>query len=520
MTLNVAREITPAVSHGVPARAASAQVGVALSAPPHPDGRELRALQGRAEWIELRADLIGDLNPAWIRRYFSGRILYSLRSAAGGGVYSGPADRRRDRLVAAARHYDLVDLEARHDLDPDLLRVIPEDRRRISWHSQPQDLAGLRRTFADISGVGAALYLLAPRASRLLEALPPLLLLKELDRPDVTAYATGPAGTWSRILAPWFGAPIVYGRTTESANGIPTVEQLFWDYGFPALPPLRRLYGIVGGPALSGSLSPRLHNAAFRALGMPALYLPFRTDSLPEFWDWMSQGGLSGLDLDFGGVTVAAPHKEDALRSVSPVSELAERSGSASVLHRAAGRWVGDTTNAAGVVETLRRARVALAGRVTAVVGCGGAGRAAAAGLSSAGAHVTLVDSDADLAARSGALLDLPHVPSGQFQPEGFSLLVNATPLAGEAPFPVDRVDPGATVLDLVYRPEPTALVTALRAAGVNVIDGWNVVLVEVEHQFHLLTGRQLPVGQTRALLWAARAAQKRTTPFIGEVTT
>ncbi|HEY9422587.1 MAG TPA: type I 3-dehydroquinate dehydratase, partial [Thermoanaerobaculia bacterium] len=85
-------------------------------------------------WLEIRADLVGDLDAARLARLFPGKLLYTLRSRAEGGAFEGSPERRRKRLMEAAGRYDLVDLEVARDLTPEVLKAIPAEKRVISWH--------------------------------------------------------------------------------------------------------------------------------------------------------------------------------------------------------------------------------------------------------------------------------------------------------------------------------------------------------------------------------------------------
>ncbi|WP_256102323.1 hypothetical protein [Streptomyces sp. Ncost-T10-10d] len=97
----------------------------------------LRGLAGVADALEVRADLVGDPDPHRLRRHFTGPVTYSLRSPRHGGRSAAGPVERRTRLLRAAGHYDMVDLEAVDDLVPELLAGIPARQRRVSWH-QPE----------------------------------------------------------------------------------------------------------------------------------------------------------------------------------------------------------------------------------------------------------------------------------------------------------------------------------------------------------------------------------------------
>ncbi|HEV2853843.1 MAG TPA: type I 3-dehydroquinate dehydratase [Thermoanaerobaculia bacterium] len=469
---------------------------VTLTAPPN---GELSSLPAAVRALEVRADLLGDVDPDGLRQRFAGELIYSLRSRAEGGAFEGSPEERRRRLAGAARRFDMVELGA-DDLEPEVLAAVPPGRRLVSWHGPSPGLEGLRERWARLSSVEARLYRLAPEASRPEEALAPLRFLSGLGkRRDVLAFATGPAGTWTRVLAPRLGAPVACGGLTGNGSGDPTVAQLVADYGLPALAPIRELFGIVGRTA-GRSLSPRLHNAAYRALGVEALYLPFPVEGFAGFWQEVVTG-LDGLGWPLRGLTVTSPHKEAALALAGEASPLARQSGGANTLLRHDGCWRADTADADGVVKALERRRVPLAGMKAAVVGCGGAGRAAAAGLQRAGADVTLVNRGAERGAYAARLLGLPFIPLSELRARDFPLVVHATPLTAESPFPVEDLREGGVVVELVYGPAPTPLMTAARARGSVAIDGREVLLVEARRQFRMMTGRSMPAGPARALI-------------------
>jgi shikimate 5-dehydrogenase len=138
-------------------------------------------------------------------------------------------------------------------------------------------------------------------------------------------------------------------------------------------------------------------------------------------------------------------------------------------------------------------------------VGTGGAGRAAAEGLTAAGARVTLVNRSAERGERAASLLDLPFVNLDRFDPAGFDVLVNATSLGrGEEdalPFPLDGLRPGTAVVDLVYRETPTPLVRTARELGLAAVDGREVLLGQARGQLRLMTGREMPLDTARRIL-------------------
>ena len=447
--------------------------------------------------IEVRADLTGDLNPHQLRRHGCGQLTYSLRSRRYGGHSAEAPVTRRTRLLAAARGYDLVDLEADHDLVPEVLAGIPAQQRRICWYGDETDLTGLRTRFERMARVPAALYLLAPRAGSFPAALVPLRLLASLGRNDVTAFGTGPVAAFSRVLAPWLGAPVVYGNPAG-----PTTDQLLTDYPFPELPSLASIGGIVGR-SLHTSLFLRLINAAFQELSIPSLFLPFVVPGADEFhdrfWPAVRSGYLDELGLPLHALTVAAPYKPAAFAAATLADPQARAAQAANLLLRQparqpGGRWRAATTDGSAVLAALLDAGP-VAGLPAAVVGCGDAGRAAASALSDAGARVTLVNRSTSRGRFAASRLGLPFVPLSAFDPGRYGVLVHATPLDNRLPFPLDNVPAGAIVADFVCAAATTALVAAARSRGLTTIDGQQVLAQEVKQQFRLMTGRRVPAS-------------------------
>jgi 3-dehydroquinate dehydratase/shikimate dehydrogenase len=493
-----------------------------LMAPPTVDGEELSSLPGTVNWLEVRADLVSDINPDWLRSHFKGKLLYALRSRIEGGNFEGSIEQRRQRFLEIGKYYDLVELEGDRDLLPEILDAIPPAKRLISWHGPATDCSTLKQRLEEFSATAARAYKLVPMGRQPGDELAALSLLKLANRRDLIAYTTGKASFWSRLLSPYFGMPMIYGTLEKQSDlqGEPTIKQLIEEYNLPKLMPVKEIYGIVGDP-VQHSLSPKLHNAAYRALGYPALFMPFHAESFTRFWhDVVEKSTLESLGISMKGFTVASPHKETALSEVAAIpSSMVQRAGSTNIFVRSNGTWKADTTDPAGVVEAMSRRGIRLAGKKVAVVGCGGSGRAIAAALDQAGVSVTLVNRGFERGLHATELLGLPFVPLSKFSANGYSLIVNATPVGrenGDLPFELKNLSQDAVIVDLVYGSHTTPLIAKALAMGRTAIDGREVLYLQVRRQFHLMTGQQMPAALALQLLDMKPSVSAEFLPNVG----
>ena len=468
-----------------------------LMAPPSPSGLELEKLPDSVDWLEVRADLVGDINAEWLRSHFKGRLIYTLRSRGENSESSEPISDRHRRLRNAALHYDRVELEADKDFSAELLNKIKAQQRLISWYGRARDLSELKERFAQLCLVPAAQYKLVTRCERFSDEFTPLSFLKCLSRSDTIAYSDGPLGFWSRVVALHLGAPAIYGALAQGVTipGVPTINKLIDDYGLPELRPIKEIFAIIGSPVFH-SLSPRLHNAAYREANYPGLFVPLQVESFAEFWKSVVQSrAFDSLGLTLNGMTVASPHKEAALGIANKASPMARQAESANILVRNNGWWRADTTDPEVIYMASRERNVQMNRKRAAVIGCGGAGRAIAAALAQSGAGVTLVNRGAERGNHASELLSLPYLPLPNFDAKGYDIVVNATPVGrdtDEVPFKVERLSDDAVVIDLVYGMRPTPLVDSTLAREQIVIDGRDVLLTQVLRQFEMMTGEEM----------------------------
>lgn len=255
-----------------------------------------------------------------------------------------------------------------------------------------------------------------------------------------------------------------------------------------------QVFGLCGNP-VSHSLSPPMHEAAYRELGMDARYVTFEPS--PEDLETAIDGACA---LGIRGINITVPFKQDVLTFCEPDAR-AERIGAVNTIDFGG---VGETptghnTDAVGLTRALSHHDVALSGRAV-VVGAGGAGRAAAFALADEGMTVAIanrtVESAHGLAAgidgASGHGLDaLDRLVTDA------DVLVNATSVgmdSDESPVPAETLHADLAVLDAVYAPVETRLLREARAAGATTIDGAWMLLYQGIAAFERWTGREAPI--------------------------
>jgi shikimate dehydrogenase len=250
------------------------------------------------------------------------------------------------------------------------------------------------------------------------------------------------------------------------------------------------VYGVLGSD-VAGSPSPAVHNAAFAARSLDAVYVPLQAASLDDFLAALPTLGLSGF-------SVTRPFKVEILPRLHEVEELAAVSGSVNTVVVQGAFLRGSSTDGTGVLVPLRK-RLDVKGRRVVVIGTGGAARAAALALKRRGANVAVLGRDPAKAATVAAAVGVSHGPIAALPGVAFDVLVNATPVGSarapdETPVPSSMLRPGALVFDMVYDPQETRLMREARTLGCTVIGGLEMLVAQAVPQFETWTGHEAPV--------------------------
>ena len=261
-----------------------------------------------------------------------------------------------------------------------------------------------------------------------------------------------------------------------------------------------RVAGVIGDP-VRHSLSPRLHNAAYRALGLDWVFVAFE---VPE---GRAAGALAGARaFGFVGLSVTMPHKASVAEMCDDLSPRSAALVSVNTVTLGPdGYATGDSTDGAGFLRSLGDADVDVAGRSVVILGAGGAARAVAWALADAGATVAVAARRASAATTAAALARGAAIAWDDRADAvaGADIVVNATSvgMAGDAslPIPAEAMTSSQVIFDLVYEPRETPLLAAARARGAQVVDGLGMLVHQAALQVERWSGQVAPVAEMRA---------------------
>lgn len=279
----------------------------------------------------------------------------------------------------------------------------------------------------------------------------------------------------------------------------------------------RRRAAVLGHP-VSHSLSPVLHRAAYRALGLDDWSYDAADVDAGELADH-----VAGLDATWAGLSLTMPLKGPAFDVASWVSPLARATGAINTLVRRDDGWHGDNTDVHGLVVALREAGIEHLTELL-VVGSGATARSAveAAGRLGASRVTFMVRGSArpETVAQAGrAGLEVAQTPLGRWPPV-VDVVVATVPPASTSTWAGTLTTGGRALLDVVYGGGPTPLMLAASRAGYAVVPGTEMLLHQAAEQVRSMTGHAPPVAAMRAALTTVLAESSSDgppTPPVGE---
>ncbi|MDE2505909.1 MAG: shikimate dehydrogenase [Planctomycetota bacterium] len=475
------------------------------------------AAEAGVELVELRIDCLRrepDLKRIMAEKYTP--IVFTVRRGVDGGMWRGQEDKRqrllREAIVAGV---DYVDLEV--DI-ADKIRRFGKTKRIVSYHNvnkTPEDI----KDYADqCDEKDADVVKIATLAQTLSDASRVAHLAVGSPVPMI-AIAMGDVGTFTRVLGAKYGAPFTYAGFNPDrmfAPGMLQYRDLKRDYQYDLIDKDTEVYAVIGDP-IEQSLSPTVHNAAFRSLGLNKVLIPIL---VPD-------GGLGRAlkDLEWIGIkamSVTIPHKEKIIEFLTAKDGAVERTGSCNTVVFQPGKAIGYNTDYRAAMDVLEDA---LGGRTgddessplldkqVLILGAGGVARSLAFGLSRRGAGVTVTNRNDERASHLAEEVGCRAINWGQRASTLSDVLINATPVGmhpnvDDTPMPPAGFRAGQIVFDSVYHPENTMFLKLASERGCTTVSGVQMFIHQAAHQFKLYTGRDAPLDVMR------EALKRRLTPI------
>lgn len=465
-----------------------------------------------ADLVELRIDCLRrepDLKRILKERYTP--IVFTIRRSADGGMWRGNEEKRQQLLrEAIVLGVDYVDLE--NDIAGDVRRF-GKTKRLVSYHNlkkTPEDLPEIVRKCnecdPDVVKVAVAARTMAD-ASRVLR------LADGAKHPTITI-AMGEVGQFTRFLNAKYGAPFTYaGYNLERvfAPGMPYLNQLKKDYFYDQIDAQTEVYGVLGDP-IGHSLSPAIHNAAFRHLGLNKVLVPFK----------VPKGGLESFFQDLAwvgirGCSVTIPHKEDLVHLLRHKENSVDRVGACNTVAIAEdGTKTGYNTDYRAAMDSLEEVMgrsedpdgpSPLMNKQALILGAGGVARAIAFGLQRRGAAVTIMNRHDERALKLAEDIGGKSANWAQRATVIADVIVNCTPVGmhpnvDETPMPPSAFQRTETVVfDTIYHPENTMMLKLARQRGCRTLTGVDMFLRQAALQFKIYTGQEAPIEVMRAAL-------------------
>ncbi|CAN5350127.1 shikimate dehydrogenase [soil metagenome] len=486
---------------------------------------QIKRAEDLADVIEIRFDCLkeGEIDKLWInlsqfRNQYDGKILATFRpknKGQGGNRELTSKDRIEFWNGCVFEFVDWADLE--FDIGStsyDFLYkaiihsfhafgVVPNDYNLDLMFSKLSDLLAINFSIKNLD-----ILKIAIRTDDITDTISIWKLLERAknENRQIIPIAMGEAGKWTRILGLAYGAFMTYASLDtghETAPGQISAKDLIEVYRAKELDETTDIYGILGSNT-SVSLSPYIHNAAFKYHALNAVFVPLQVHNLDEFMRRMVKRETREIELNFKGFSVTIPHKQTIIKHLDYIDETAKSIGAVNTVKIVDGKLYGYNTDAQGFIEPLLNSYGDLSGAKVSVLGAGGAARACVYALKQNDADVTIFARDLikakDLAEDFGVSFADFKFQISNFK--DFDILVNATPLGmkgkaeGETPIFAEQLKGLHLVYDLVYIPFQTRLMTEADTAEVPKIGGFAMLVAQAMEQQKIWTGFDAPMKE------------------------
>jgi 3-dehydroquinate dehydratase/shikimate dehydrogenase len=401
--------------------------------------------------------------------------------------HTKPAQLKKLRSYGAALIISYHDFESTKDLDAIFDRILPFQPEFVK-------IVATAKTLADNVTM-----------MRFLD--------RRRDEANLIGISMGEQGIISRVLGLRAGSVFTFAAAhagEETGPGQIEARTLRETWRIDHIDASTKVYGVAGNP-VRHSLSPLMHNIAFRRETVNGVFLPLQTTRLNDLLTLTREVPLQGL-------AITMPFKTEIIKHLAKTDALSEKIGACNTVVRSQdGKLYGFNTDVAAVIRPLER-RLPLRGAKVLVLGAGGAGRAAVFGLVEKGAEVFIWNRTADTAKKLARQAKAKVIRREQIVKTNFDVIINTTPVGMKGVKPASLLEPKELntrlVFDLVYNPIDTPLIRMAREKGLPVITGVEMFVHQGARQFEIWTGKPAPEEEMlRVVVHALRQESARQEP-------
>jgi len=257
---------------------------------------------------------------------------------------------------------------------------------------------------------------------------------------------------------------------------------------------MTKIYGVLGHP-VEHSLSPAMHNAAYKALGIDAEYVRFDIppDDPEDLANFCYETDLNHV----AGFSVTMPYKEAVMDYMDSIDVLAQAISSVNTVKNHESNREGYNTDAMGAIKALQE-KTDIKGKKALVLGAGGAARAIIFSLKSAGADVAIFNRTPEKAEALAEKFGVETIGFRDIKEAAFDIIVNSTPIGmfphiEQSLLTAEQIRKGAVVMDIITHPRETQLLKEAKKAGAETVSGERMLLHQAVGQFEIWFKKPAP---------------------------
>ncbi len=390
------------------------------------------------------------------------------------------------------------------DIELDLALHLQQTNATINWqrvicsyHDFNNAPPNITELYEQLAATPARVLKLAFTAHDAIDILPVLRLFERArhERRESILIAMNQAGVPTRLLAPLYDSFLTFAAFDEqhaTAKGQLAARAMREIYRVHELDAETIITGLIGNP-VAHSLSPNMHNHAFAAYEVNAIYVPFEVHNLDAFMTRMVHPRTREIDWNLRGLSVTAPHKESVLPYLSQIDEAAQATGAVNTIIVEGDELRGYNTDACAALEPFVNL-IDLHDAKVAVIGAGGAARSVLWSLNKHDARSTIFARRPERAAELAKIYNANFALLAGARFSDFDVVINTTPLGtrgafeSETPATAEQLHGARITYDLVYNPAQTIFLREAESAGCQTINGLPMLVAQAAAQWRLWT--------------------------------